>query len=283
MPVGVFNCSVEEEKKQLNVIIAQLRSTRRVNKDENDTILAERNQFREQCEQLTVEIDRVREQQRAESEAATGAYVAQLQASLQASQASQEDLLRSSSELQAAFDVVEKQHHDACQELEALSADHVIAQQDLRNREQELANMMSIVANVEGDSRAAAARLVREHEARVTALEAGAAEALLEKTSACEAQLEIAGVSLKELGDKLEIEQLLRRKAEVEMRREKKRMEATVETALRQLKNTNMEEVVDRTLIANLITTYVEQRRFVFSNTAMSCPVSCRNVCCCVV
>jgi chromosome segregation ATPase len=250
---------LEEEKKQLNVIISQLRSTRRVNKDENDSVLAERNHFREQCEQLQAELLALRGQQQAQ--AAEAAYIAELEGSLQSSRDAQEQLLRASTELQDRFDGLEKQHHDGQLALEALASDHIIAKQDLENRERELGNMMSIIANVEGDSKAAVARLVKEHEARLEALRESASAALRESDARHEALQLADRAALKELRGQVEHEQALRRKLEVETRREKKRMEASVETALKQLKNTDMEGVVDRTLIANLITTYVQQRR----------------------
>lgn len=259
--IVVSICSLEESSKQLNVIITQLRSTRRVNKDESDAVLAERNQFREQCDVLTAELRRVHAEKRAEDQAVESAYISSLQQTLRSSQDAQEQLIHSSSELQTQFDRLEKQHHDAQSALEALSSDYLVVKQDLSNREIELANMMSIVANVEADSKAAVTRLVKEHETRVAAIQASGATALEERSAEYVKQIEVNEREIKKLQDQLEIEVLLRRKSELEMRREKKRLEEGVETALRQLKNTNMEEVVDRTLIANLITTYVKQRR----------------------
>ena len=59
---------------------------------------------------------------------------------------------------------------------------------------------------------------------------------------------------------KLDDEMLFRRKAEIDMNTEKRRMAKTLDSALKQLQNSR-EDVVDRALIANLIVNYFHRNR----------------------
>ena len=61
---------------------------------------------------------------------------------------------------------------------------------------------------------------------------------------------------------KLTDEALLRRKAELDMNAEKRRMQKTLEGAVAQLRNSQA-DVVDRTLISNLIISYFKRKRWV--------------------
>ena len=59
---------------------------------------------------------------------------------------------------------------------------------------------------------------------------------------------------------KVDDEALLRRKAEIDMNTEKRRMAKTLDAALLQLNNSR-EDVVDRAMIANLIVNYFHRNR----------------------
>jgi hypothetical protein len=63
------------------------------------------------------------------------------------------------------------------------------------------------------------------------------------------------------LEQQLSDEALKRRKFQYDMNMEKKRMQKTLEDALIQLKN-SQEDVVDRTLISNLIVSYFQRKRY---------------------
>ena len=63
------------------------------------------------------------------------------------------------------------------------------------------------------------------------------------------------------LNSSIETEMLLRRKMELDMKRERKKMELTLSTALNQVHNNNTEDMIDRTMIGNLIVSYIQRPR----------------------
>ena len=72
--------------------------------------------------------------------------------------------------------------------------------------------------------------------------------------------MEALRVKVKQQEEIINEDALHRRKMELDLIAEKKKMQRTLEDALRGLKN-SQEDVVDRTLIANLIVSYFQRKR----------------------
>ena len=86
-----------------------------------------------------------------------------------------------------------------------------------------------------------------------------AAEArIIEEVREWKQKLADAQDELHESKQRVEDEALLRRKAQIDLNNEKKKMQKSLEGTLAQLRN-NQADVVDRALIANLVASYFEK------------------------
>lgn len=83
---------------------------------------------------------------------------------------------------------------------------------------------------------------------------------LQEETQSYQKKIEVLQKDLKEKELQIEDEVLLKRKLEIEMITEKKKLSTTLQHALNQLQN-SQNDSVDRILIKNLIVRYFQQRR----------------------
>jgi GRAB domain len=240
-------------------VIAQLRQVRKNNKAEEDSLVVERDELRQRVETLTAELDRVRRQ--AESlhrEAEDKQYlsseyelvvtrVGELEVSLK-------DALKRNAEL-------EKDVYDKDSALEVQRADLMIANQELETSRVEVSNLHKALELVQKerarDAKAAENVLLeREEEARKQALWAvEAAEA------AWKQQIAELTEKLSVSEQKCQDEALFRRKAEIDLNAEKRRMQKSLEDALAQLQNKAPDDVIDRALVANLVVSYFQRRR----------------------
>ena len=158
--------------------------------------------------------------------------------------------------------MMEQRCHQLQSNHEVLVTDHLLLKQDLFNRETELANMRSIVHQLEEQYKSQLSRINVEHQSKLKLCEHDVQKKHEKQIEEYQLKFENQDKLLKEVKQKLDTEVLLRRKAEVEMKRDKQKIESGFENTLKQLKNTNIDTMVDRTLVANLIVSYIQRRRY---------------------
>lgn len=239
-------------------MIAQLRQVRKNTKGENDNAITERDELRSLNTALQHEVATLEERLRVFT--ATDATVSQLRAELHQANMSMVTAERSLETTRRALAQKEKECYDKESELDVTRSDMLLARQELDRRLVEVTNLQEAISQVEAERNFAVSRFQKE---------------VTEKIDACKRQSEIERVKLQEqLQKQLEEErerriklesssedyELFYRKAEMEFKREKKKMQATVENALTQLNN-NQTQVIDRMLVANLIVSYFKRRR----------------------
>ena len=252
---------LDSENKQLQVIISQLRSNRRNNKDEVDSIILERNQLKESVEAQKDELTKLRIQVNDNIRIAETNYSASLLGELESLKKVYQATNQELHEYKSSYSLLEQRCHQIQSSHDVFVSDHLGLKQDLANRETELNNMRSIVHQLEEQYKSQLGRFQAEQQSKLKAQE----QELKRKHDKIMEEFQIKfdeqSAQLKEAKQKIETEMLLRRKAEVEMRRDKKKMEAGFESTLKQMQNSNIDNMVDRTLVANLIVSYIQRRR----------------------
>lgn len=272
IPSFSLHCfSLEAENKQLQVIITQLRSNRRNTRDESESVLNERNALKDMIDVYKKEIASLQE----------GILKNEEETSIKMRNVENETrkelklnynrLMLDYNDIKSKYEVVKGQlssvekdcrayKHDAS----VLTADNALLKSELKSQEVQYSNTRSVIANIEEDFKSKVAILEKQHNHEQVNMKskfesqcASFQEEMLEKEKKWKEEVSA-------LDEKVETERLLRRKMELDINKERKKMEVTLSNALKQVNNTNLEELVDRTLIGNLIVSYIQRRRYVW-------------------
>ena len=150
--------------------------------------------------------------------------------------------------------------YDVESQLEATISDFLIAKQDLSLKSAELENLHRVISGIEKEKTAAIKRSEEGFDERVKKLKQEWVTRLDELREEHEGNICMIRKQLEEAKLRIQDEELLRRKMELDMTAEKKKMHKTLENALSQLQN-SQEDCVDRVLVKNLIVTYFQQKR----------------------
>ncbi|CAM6031412.1 unnamed protein product, partial [Sphagnum compactum] len=186
--------------------------------------------------------------------------VAQLTKDLRASQDRARALEVHLEALRSDCSRLEKDLYEKQKEITTTRADMSLLQQENDQKNTECMNLKTALDQL------TKARDQDKHSCKLQYLqllqqkEAEMEQKLLEKEKSLELELQKLNEIKLTLEQNLSDEALLRRKAELDMNTEKRKMQKTLETALQQLQNSR-EDVVDRTLIANLIVSYFKRNR----------------------
>lgn len=175
-----------------------------------------------------------------------GAHILQLEEALEARQ--------------AAISTLEKSLYDKRTEVEVAHSDLLLAQQDLEQRDLECQNVHLALQQMQRERDIATRRLEESFEAKVVEAKAAAEKRLVEAEESFAHRLQEEEDRRKACEAKITDEALLRRKAELDMNAEKRRMQKTLEAAVAQMRN-SQDDVVDRTLIANLLVSFFKRKR----------------------
>jgi chromosome segregation ATPase len=260
---------MEHEQRQLHQVIAQLRQARKSNREDADSLVAERDALRRDADLLHSENANIKfslAEKQQEAEVLTrrlyelSTSFDQLSSELSRLRDENKSLFEKYDERDSRCKQLTKALFDAESKLELLQSDLAMMKQDLDFKSTEVQNLNLAIDGLEkeSDRRIASAnvdfearleRLSKEHHNNVLALE----RSLMQQVSNLQA-------SLAESKQREVDEGLLRRKAEMEWVAERKRLQTAVESAMRKLQNSS-EDVVDRAVVANLIVSYFRKRK----------------------
>jgi chromosome segregation ATPase len=155
---------------------------------------------------------------------------------------------------------LEKNAYDKSRELSTIRSDYALLQQDLDVRNQECANLKIALESLNKSHMIECRQITDRYTKKVNELENSIRVKQEESNHQLQEDYNKLNALKIELENKLSDEMLLRRKMEIEVNSEKRKMQKTLESALTQLQNSR-EDVVDRTLVANLIVSYFQRKR----------------------
>jgi hypothetical protein len=241
-------------------VIAQLRQARKVTKGEEEGAMQERDELRiASASQLTeiARLERVLSGNTINSES-----VAKLRGELSNAlnkivflEQSLEDAKRQLSTLESSY------YHKEAQ-LDISVSDLLLARQDLDQRVQEVRNLVEALSQAQRESKGEAGRIERELTERTQQVQQSYDEKYRRLEVEWQQRLDGAEEARRAAEQQSEDHQLFRRKAELDCNAEKRRVQKTLEGALEQLNN-SQQDVIDRTLVANLLVSYFKRRRCV--------------------
>lgn len=249
----------ENENKQYQTVIAQLRSARKVNNQDIDSIIAERDELRRKVETHINETQRI---SRLLAQATED--VNKLQ-NYEKDHHQMQDSLKSL-EMELTSEQQEKLHYqriafDKEMALDVLKTDNLILKKDLQQRELELSNLYSTITHFDKEKDIHQKKLQEEYEKQIEIYRKRMDEDVESIESTWKSKYHEQEQKLKEYEIKLQDESLLRRKAEIDFNNDRKRMQQTLHDAVDQLRN-SQNDVVDRALVANLLVSYFQRKRY---------------------
>lgn len=260
---------MEHEQRQLHQVIAQLRQTRKSNREDADSLVAERDALKRDNELFISENANIKmslSEKQSEAEILTqrvydlSTSYDQLSSELERLQEENRSLYNKYEERDSACKQLSKSLFDVESKLETLQSDLAMVRQDLDFKSVEVQNLNLAIDGMERESERRLAstnndfetrleRLANEHRNNILAME----RSLMQQVSNLQA-------ALNESKQREVDEGLLRRKAEMEWVAERRRLQTAVESAMRKLQNSS-EDVVDRAVVANLIVSYFRKRK----------------------
>ncbi len=249
---------MEAENRQLQVVIAQLRQVRKTNKGEEENLLGERDELRVQNAAQLSEIARL--EKAVAVNAGSAEQVGKLRAELSGALNRAlflEQALDETKRLLAALEITSYQKQS---QLDICTSDLLLLRQDLELRSTEVRNLMEALSQVQREKTTEVLRAQDELEGRTEQLRRELEVRFQLAEAEWQAKMDAADQGRLEAVQRSEDEQLFRRKAEMDFQQEKRKVQATLESALQQLNN-SQQDVVDRTLIANLLVSYFKRRR----------------------
>ena len=173
-----------------------------------------------------------------------------------------QSLERKLTALQLNYSSMEKELQDTTNELTTSRADYLLMSQDLEQRNLECINLKLAIENMqktqESNYKKLSENLMKQLHEQPVLFD----EKMVAKDEEWKQELAKQNDVKVELEQRLSDESLLRRKAEIDMSTEKRRMQRTLEQALTQLQNVQ-KDVVDRVLISNLLVSYFQRKRCV--------------------
>jgi hypothetical protein len=262
---------VETESRQLHQVITQLRQARRSNQEHADTAIADRDSQQHivdtQLNELTAL--RVLKTKYNSSETKNDSITAELdmlRSSMEimknTSATNLADLERKLDEAKRQVAKIERLKYDVESRLEAAVSDVMILRHDLSLRNQELDNLHQALNNLEKDYAHKMRVIKTEHQAKIDVIEQEWLDKSVDEKEFFLQDIEFYKKKVEEGEEKCQDEILLRRKLEIDISAEKRKLNHTLELALHKLQH-SQEDVVDRTLVKNLVVTYFRQKRYV--------------------
>jgi myosin heavy subunit len=221
-------------------------------------VLSEREELRKKADSLANECQRL------------SRLLAQANEELIKHQASEKELLsmkdryhkldREYAQQQQSKLLLEKEKYDLEAKLDVMQADVKLINKDLEQRELEIANLNSTIRYFEKEKENHRLSVQREYENQLQSYRKRMDDDVESMELVWKEKIKQLEAKIKDLELKLQDEQLLRRKAEVDINHDRKRIQHTLNEALERLKN-SQEDVVDRRLVANLIVSYFKRKR----------------------
>jgi hypothetical protein len=265
----ILFCRMETESRQLHQVISQLRQARRSNQENADTAIADRESQQNIIDLQLQELIELRvikmKYHSSESEGnSIRAKLDMLQSSVEKTKltnaskiSSLEDQL---DETKRQLAQVEREKYEVESNLEASVSDVMIIRHDLALRNQELENLHKALNSLEKDYENKMRVIKNENQGKIDVIEQEWLEKSKDEKDFLAQDVEFYKKKVEEIEEKCQDEILLRRKLEMDISAEKRKLNQTLELALNKLHH-SQEDVVDRTLVKNLVVTYFRQRR----------------------
>eukprot|EP01041_Mallomonas_annulata_P006297 gene6297-12742_t len=259
----------ETENRQLHQVIAQLRQVRKVSKEDIDSIIIERDEFKKNNEVYIQEIDKLK--QSLSSLNSDKDRFAQVWIELTAtrdclttlqneSEKKIQFLESNSEELRRVNGQLQQREYEIKASLEASKADHSLLEQDIIQLQIEIKNLNNAIKNTQNERDVLKNKLNIEkefYEDKIKEIK------ILEQNISYEKNkifIDDLKSKISELQQEVEDSVLIRRKMELEMNQEKLKMQKAMTVTIEKLHN-NQEDNIDRALIKNLIITYFRRNR----------------------
>lgn len=249
---------MEVDNKNLRTVIAQLRQARRATTGEEENAVAERDELKVLCASLQADVNRLERQVANISEHADSALFVKVEltqtvSALRAAEEALDDARRRIAQL-------ERDCYYKDTELDVTRSDILLVRQELQQRCIEVSNLKDALSQVTEESTFKSSRFQRELNEKLddTRRQADLQLKLVEEEWHLKLQDEVSKRIIIEQTS--QDRELLLRKAEMDFSKEKVKMQRTLEGALAQLSN-SQRDVIDRTLVANLIVSYFKRKR----------------------
>jgi hypothetical protein len=154
----------------------------------------------------------------------------------------------------------EKVVYDIQSSLDVALSDNLLLKEDLGRKDLEINNLHAALTGTENDKEMNRIIVSNDYERKLKALETNLQQTITLKDQEWKLKLEESQSELIKKEQLLQDALILRRKADLDLNAEKRKMQKTIETAISQLRNTQ-DDVIDRALIANLLVSYFKRRR----------------------
>lgn len=250
--------SAEDENRKLHQVIGQLRSLRKTQTGEEQSAQQEVLHLRALCQDLTRDNERLTAAL-SENEA-LAALVPDLQTESNQLHKDKAHLEQALLEAKRYLATKEKEFFDQKMALEIARSEQLISLQELDYRSQEISNLKDAIGGIEQDYKhqlQLAKSQIHELQSSKESLERLLAQLKEENSKVAYQDLEKRYLQCKQ---DLDDQELIRRQLEMEFNKEKKKMQQTLENAVRQLQNSS-QDVIDRSLVANLIVSYFQRNK----------------------
>jgi hypothetical protein len=155
----------------------------------------------------------------------------------------------------------ERTIYDLESRLESNQSDLKASQQELSSRVRELENLHQVIQSMDREAAHSRHRSEELWQDKIVLLQREWREKAEEESRELQRRLLVTQEELAEARRLLGDERLLKRKFEIEMVSEKKKLHTTLQHALSQLQN-SQNDSIDRLLIKNLILRYFQQKRY---------------------
>jgi hypothetical protein len=155
---------------------------------------------------------------------------------------------------------LDKAKYDLLEKQETMRSDTLLLQQELDQRRLETDNLHNTLQQVKREHVAWKGRSQDDVERKLDAQRKDHEAALLEFEASWRQKIGEQEELIRLGNQRCQDEALLRRKAEIDLNAEKRKMKKTLDDTLAQLRNSQA-DVVDRTLLANLLVSYFKRGR----------------------
>ena len=244
----------DKENQQLQVVIKQLQQKQKGSRDDIGVITAERDALLVKVAELEGDAE---ELARLSSQAGKLDIV---NLELESTKRHKEQLEAALEEAKRRQGELEKANYDLTESQQTVQSDTLLMQQELEQRKLEINNLRDALQQLKREHSVWKSRNQEDIESKLDLQLKEHQIALLDVETSWRLKLGEQEESVKLAQQRLQDEALLRRKAEIDLANEKRKLKKTLDETLAQLRN-SQEDVVDRALISNLIVAYFARGR----------------------
>jgi len=244
----------DKENQQLQVVIKQLQQKQKGSRDDIGVITAERDTLLVKVSELEGDAE---ELARLSSQAGK---LDTVNSELESTKRHKEQLEAALEEAKRRQGELEKANYDLTESQQTVQSDTLLLQQELEQRKLEISNLRDALQQLKREHSVWKSRNQEDVESKLDLQLKEHQTALLDAETAWRLKLGEEEEIVKLAQQRLQDEALLRRKAEIDLANEKRKLKKTLDETLAQLRN-SQEDVVDRALISNLIVAYFARGR----------------------